>query len=58
MFQILEGSWTSPDAHTRYAQGNALIWAELLPYRKVRVLPHALVTLLAVLVAHSLECVS
>ena len=33
MFQILVGSWTNPEHHSYYANGNVLSWAETLPYR-------------------------
>ena len=33
------GSWTSPDQHDFYAEGNVLAWSELLPYRRKEQLP-------------------
>ena len=33
------GSWTSPDQHDFYAEGNVLAWSELLPYRRNEQLP-------------------
>ena len=39
VMQILVGSWTSPDQHDFYANGNALVWSNLLPYRSRNTLP-------------------
>ena len=39
VFQILVGSWTSPDQHRFYAEGNVLAWSELLPFRRNEQLP-------------------
>ena len=33
VFQILVGSWTDPQYHDFYANGNVLSWADTLPYR-------------------------
>ena len=33
VFQILVGSWTSPDQHDFYANGNVLAWSQVLPYK-------------------------
>ena len=33
------GSWTNPVRHDFYANGNALVWSELLPYRQGSSLP-------------------
>ena len=34
VFQILVGSWTDPQYHDFYANGNVLTWANTLPYRR------------------------
>ena len=39
IFQILVGSWTSPDVHPYYANGNVLAWESTLPYERNGELP-------------------
>jgi hypothetical protein len=39
MFQIMVGAWTNPERHPYYANGNALVWSQLMPYRKKDQLP-------------------
>ena len=39
MFQIMVGAWTNPERHPYYANGNALVWSQLMPYRKKEQLP-------------------
>ena len=39
VMQILVGSWTPPDQHDFYANGNVLVWSNLLPYRRGNALP-------------------
>eukprot|EP00912_Choanoflagellata_sp_UC4_P002272 UC4_evm7s1434 len=39
MFQILVGSWTNPAFHDFYANGNVLVWSQLLKYRKGSAIP-------------------
>ena len=33
IFQIPVGSWISPENHAYYANGNVLVWKDVLPYR-------------------------
>ena len=33
VFQIPVGSWISPEHHAYYANGNVLVWKDVLPYR-------------------------
>lgn len=39
VFQILVGSWASPVFHDSFANGNVLIWSELLNFRRQDQLP-------------------
>ena len=39
MFQIMVGAWTNPERHPFYANGNALVWSQLMPYRQKEQLP-------------------
>ena len=32
MFQIMVGAWINPVQHSYYANGNVLVWEELMPY--------------------------
>ena len=39
VFQILVGSWASPEHHEFFANGNVLCWADVMPYRSESRLP-------------------
>ena len=39
VFQILVGSWTHPGHHHHLADGNALCWSDVLPFRRESSLP-------------------
>jgi len=39
VFQIIVGSWTTPDRHDYYANGNVMVWNQTMPYRNGPALP-------------------
>ena len=39
IFQIQVGSWVSPEHHDFYANGNVLVWKDVLPFRRGPSLP-------------------
>ena len=39
IFQIMVGSWASPEHHNFYANGNVLCWGDVMPYRRGSELP-------------------